>query len=101
MVNKTTKKNKQKHTTIYVGHHYTQTNTNNVNKTWALLQTTGGKNEPNKLSVHQQRYRPTAGKIDNQSFIIEYKTNAIKENRISLSINTRQNHIFHLENELK
>jgi hypothetical protein len=33
--------------TIYVGHHYTQTNTNNVNKTWVLLQTTGGK----RLSV--------------------------------------------------
>ena len=38
---------KQKHNTICVGHHYTQTNTNNVNKTWALLQTTGGKDEPN------------------------------------------------------
>jgi len=24
-----------------------QTDTNNVNKTWALLQTTGGKDEPN------------------------------------------------------
>jgi hypothetical protein len=24
-----------------------QTNTNNVNKTWSLLQTTGGKDEPN------------------------------------------------------
>jgi hypothetical protein len=33
--------------TIYVGHHYTQTNTNNVNKTWVLLQTTWGK----RLSV--------------------------------------------------
>jgi hypothetical protein len=31
--------------TIYVGHHYTQTNTNNVNKTWAVLQTTRGTNE--------------------------------------------------------
>ena len=30
-----------------VGYHYTQTNTNNVNKTRALLQTTGGKDEPN------------------------------------------------------
>jgi len=29
---------------IYVGHLYTQTNTNNVNKTW---QTTGGKDESN------------------------------------------------------
>jgi hypothetical protein len=27
--------------------HFTQTNTNNLNKTWVLLQTTGGKDEPN------------------------------------------------------
>ena len=41
-------KDKQnKNTTIYVEHHYTQTNTNNVNKTRALLQTTGSKDEPN------------------------------------------------------
>jgi hypothetical protein len=33
--------------TICVGHHYTQSNTINVNKTWALLQTSGGKDEPN------------------------------------------------------
>jgi hypothetical protein len=32
---------------ICAGHHYTQSNTNNVNKTWALLQTTGGKDESN------------------------------------------------------
>ena len=41
------RKTKQKHNTICVGHHYTQTNTNNVNKTSVFLQTTGGKNEPN------------------------------------------------------
>jgi hypothetical protein len=35
------RKTKQKHNTICVGHHYMQTNTNNVNKT------TGGKDEPN------------------------------------------------------
>ena len=29
------------HHTIYVGHHHTQTNTYNVNKTWALLHKTG------------------------------------------------------------
>ena len=29
------------------GHNYAQTNTNNVNTTCALLQTTGGKDEPN------------------------------------------------------
>ena len=34
------------HNTICVTHHYTPANTNNVNKTWALLQTTGGKDEP-------------------------------------------------------
>ena len=33
---------KQKHNTICVGHHYAQTNKNNANKIWALLQTTGG-----------------------------------------------------------
>ena len=37
---------KQKHNTICVGHHYTQTKTNYVNKT-CVLQTTGGKDEPN------------------------------------------------------
>ena len=47
MVQKTKKEHKQKHNTICVGHHYTQTNTNNVNKTRVLLQTTGGKDEPN------------------------------------------------------
>ena len=40
------RKTKQKHKSIYVGHHYPQTNTNNVNKTRALLQTTGGKDKP-------------------------------------------------------
>jgi hypothetical protein len=32
------RKTKQKHNTICVGHHYTHTNTNNVNKTSSLLQ---------------------------------------------------------------
>jgi hypothetical protein len=34
-------KQNKKHNTICDGHHYMQTNTNNVNKTWELLQTTG------------------------------------------------------------
>ena len=38
---------KHKHNTICVWHHYTQTNTNYINKTWAILQTTRGKDEPN------------------------------------------------------
>ena len=41
----------EKHNTICVGHHYTQTNTNNINKTWALLQTTGGKDERTVLML--------------------------------------------------
>ena len=40
-----TKTNQAKNNTIHVGHHNTQTNANNVNKTWALLQTSGGKDE--------------------------------------------------------
>ena len=50
-----TKYKQNKNTTQYVGHHSTQTNTNNVNKTWALLQTTAGKNEPN--IVFMRKYR--------------------------------------------
>ena len=41
------RKTKQNHNTIWVGQHYAQTNTKNVNKTCSLLQTTGGKDEPN------------------------------------------------------
>jgi len=37
----------EKHNTIRVGHHYTQTITNNVNETCTLIQTTVGKDEPN------------------------------------------------------
>jgi len=47
------KKTKQKHNTIWVGHNYAQTNTNNVNKPWALLQTTGGKDEPNIIFMRK------------------------------------------------
>jgi hypothetical protein len=38
---------KHKHNAICVGHHCMQANGNNVNKTWALLQTTGDKDELN------------------------------------------------------
>ena len=40
-------KEKQKHSTIYAGHHYTQTIRNNVNKICVLLQTTGNKDDSN------------------------------------------------------
>jgi len=42
---------KHKHNTICVGHQYTQTNTNNVNKTRAILQITGGKDEQNIVFI--------------------------------------------------
>jgi len=42
-----TNKTKQKHNTICVGHQHAQTYTNNLNKTRAFLQTTGGKSEQN------------------------------------------------------
>jgi hypothetical protein len=48
---------KQKHSTIYVGYHYVQTNTFNVNKTWALIQTTGGKDDPNIVFLCGNRNR--------------------------------------------
>jgi hypothetical protein len=40
-----TKTNKTKNNSVCVWHQYAQTNTNNVNQTWPLLQTTGGKDE--------------------------------------------------------
>ena len=44
---------KQKHSTICVGHHYTQANANNANTTWAFLQRTGGKDEPNIVFIRK------------------------------------------------
>jgi hypothetical protein len=39
-----------------VGHYYPQANTNNVNKTWTLLQTTGSKDEPNIVCMRKSRH---------------------------------------------
>ena len=36
------RKAKQKHNAIFAGHHYSQTNINNVNTTWTLLEATWG-----------------------------------------------------------
>ena len=41
----------QKHNTLCVGNHYSQTKSNNVNKTWSLLQTNVGKDEPNIINL--------------------------------------------------
>jgi len=43
-------KTKQKHNTICTRHHYAQTNTYNVNKTWPLPQTTGMEVKSNRTS---------------------------------------------------
>ena len=56
------RKTKQKQNTICIGRHYTQTNTNNVNKTWALLQTTEGKDKPNILNKTWALLQTTEGK---------------------------------------
>ena len=51
------KKQKQKKpNTMCVGHYYPQANTNNVNKTWILLQTTGGKDEPNIVCMRKSQH---------------------------------------------
>ena len=65
-VHKTQDEDKQnkKHNTICVRNHCIQSNTNIVNKTWALQQITGGKDEPNIIFIwfymhylkHQSKY---------------------------------------------
>jgi hypothetical protein len=49
------KQNKKKHSTICVGHLYMQANTNNVNKTRALPQTTGGKDKLNVVFMRKSK----------------------------------------------
>jgi hypothetical protein len=44
--------NNKTHTTICVGHHYTQASTNNINKTYVLLQTTTDQSQ----TLHTQFY---------------------------------------------
>jgi hypothetical protein len=47
---------RQTHNTICVEYHYAQTNTNNINKTWAILQTTGGKDKPNIVCMRTSQH---------------------------------------------
>jgi hypothetical protein len=42
----------RKHNTIIIGHHYRQTNTKHVDKTYAFLLTTGCNDEPNIVYMH-------------------------------------------------
>ena len=48
-----------------VGHHYPQANTNNVNKTRALLQTTGGKDEPTIVCMRKSQHGTQSVKTHN------------------------------------
>ena len=62
-----------------------QANTNNVNKAWALLQTTGGKDEPNiviggnrtsqhetqNVKTHNKGLSPYNGRLSDFSFYID------------------------------
>jgi hypothetical protein len=49
-----------------VGHHYPQANTNNVNKTCALLQTTGGKDKPTIVCMRKSQHGTQYEKTDNR-----------------------------------
>ena len=59
-------KNKQKTNTMCIGHHYPQANTNNVNKTWTLLQTTGGKDEPTIVCMRKSQHETQNVKTHNR-----------------------------------
>ena len=50
-------KNKENPNTMWVRHHYPQANTDNVNKIWAILQTIGGKDEPNIVCIRKSQHR--------------------------------------------
>ena len=49
-------KQNKKYNTICVGYHYTQTNKNNVNKTWTVVQTTGDKGEEQNIVFMRKSY---------------------------------------------
>jgi len=57
----------QKVNTISVGHHFTQANTINVNKTWALPHTTGNKDEPNLVSLRKSTHGTQNVKTQNKT----------------------------------
>ena len=50
------RKTNEKHNIICVGHHYVQTNINNVNKTRTLLQATRGNDQPNIVLKRTSRH---------------------------------------------
>jgi hypothetical protein len=87
-MHKTKTNQANKHNTLWFGHHYTQdtrrrqtkqetqhnmpwtplyTNTNNVNKAWALLQTTGGKSTANIVHSNELMYDMVKSDLNQQS----------------------------------
>ena len=84
-------KTKQKQNTICVGHHYTQTITDNVNKTWVPLQTTGGKDEPNIVftkNLENEQHEPhqkTGGepRCSRRNLILKWINTCYLRNKIS------------------
>jgi hypothetical protein len=49
-----------------VGNHYSQAKTNNVNKTLALFQTTGGKDEPTIVCMRKSQHGTQKVKTHNR-----------------------------------
>jgi hypothetical protein len=50
------RKTKEKYDNICFGHHCTSASINNINKKYALLHTTGGKDEPNIVFVQRSQW---------------------------------------------
>ena len=74
---------KHKQYTICVGHHYAQTNTNNVNETWSLLQTTGGKGKDELSIVFMRKSQRTSECKDTYILCeLQLKRNALILNKI-------------------
>jgi hypothetical protein len=63
---------------------YTNTNTNNINETWALLQTTGGKDEPNIILFGTKN-----AKIHNRTTQIRHATRTQTKNACELMCSWR------------
>ena len=51
-------------------HHCIQTNTNNVNKTWAFLQTTGGKDQPTIVIIRTSQHGTKNVKTHNSTTVV-------------------------------
>ena len=75
-----TKQKQKKPNTMCVGHYYPQTNTDNVNKTWAFLQT-GGKDEPTIVCMRKSQH----GTQTSSHIIGEHKTLKKWATRISMT----------------